>query len=72
MAKALFGHVGVGTDQRLAAEVRRLRSRVEELEAELSRTRAAHEALLVSVSDREWVDDDLRLLTLPEDARALT
>jgi hypothetical protein len=62
MAKALFGHVGVGTDQRLAAEVRRLRARVEELEAELTRTREAHEALLGSVV----VDDDLRLLTLPD------
>lgn len=62
MAKALFGHVGVGTDQRLAAEVRRLRARVEELEAELARTREAHEALLGSVV----VDDDLRLLTLPD------
>ena len=62
MAKALFGHVGVGTDQRLAAEVRRLRARVEELELELARSRAAHEALLGSVT----VDDDLRLLTLPD------
>ena len=62
MAKALFGHVGVGTDQRLAAEVRRLRARVEQLEAELARTREAHEALLGSVV----VDDDLRLLTLPD------
>ena len=62
MAKALFGHVGVGTDQRLAAEVRRLRGRVEQLERELARTREAHEALLGSVH----VDDDLSLLTLPD------
>ena len=62
MAKALFGHVGVGTDLRLAEEVRRLRARVEELEVELARTREAHEALLGSVH----VDDDLRLLTLPD------
>ncbi len=68
MAKALFGHVGVGTDLRLAAEVRRLRSRVEELEAELARTRQAHEALLNSVV----VDDDLRMLVLPEDQPAYT
>lgn len=71
MAKALFGHVGLGTDQRLAAEVRRLRSRVTELEAELARTRQAHEALLSSASDK-WVDDDLRLLTLPDSEPALT
>jgi hypothetical protein len=68
MAKALFGHVGVGTDMRLAAEVRRLRGRVAELEAELARTREAHEALLASVT----VDDDLRMLTLPEGEPALT
>ena len=62
MAKALFGHVGVGTDLRLVDEVRRLRARVEELEHELARTREAHEALLGSVH----VDDDLSLLTLPD------
>ena len=62
MAKALLGHVGVGNDLRLVAEVRRLRGRVEQLEAELIRTREAHEALLGSVH----VDDDLRSLTLPD------
>jgi hypothetical protein len=72
MAKALFGHVGLSTDQRLAAEVRRLRSRVAELEAELASTRSAHEALLASVSEGKWVEDDLRLLTLPEDQPAYT
>ena len=59
MAKALFGHVGVGTDLRLAEEVRRLRSRVLELEDELGRVRAANEALVASVR----VDDDIRVLT---------
>ena len=59
MAKALFGHVGVGPDMRLVAEVRRLRGRVEELEGELARLRAANEALAATVT----VDDDLRLLT---------
>lgn len=72
MAKALFGHVGLGTDQRLAAEVRRLRGRVAELEAELARTREAHQALLASASDGTWVEDDLRLLTLPDGEPALT
>ena len=55
MAKALLGHVGVGTDLRLAAEVRRLRARVSELEAELAQARAA----LLDVH----VDDDIRVLT---------
>jgi hypothetical protein len=55
MAKALLGHVGVGPDLRLAAEVRRLRSRVAELEAELAEARA----LAVHVE----VDDDIRVLT---------
>jgi hypothetical protein len=68
MAKALLGHVGVGADMRLVAEVRRLRSRVEELEAELARVRHTHEALLASVT----VDDDLRMLTLTDSEPALT
>ena len=59
MAKALFGHVGVGTDLRLAAEVRRLRALVLELEDELSRVKAANEALVATVH----VDDDIRVLT---------
>jgi hypothetical protein len=45
MAKALLGHVGVGTDLRLAAEVRRLRARVAELEAELAEARGPEPAL---------------------------
>ena len=67
MAKALFGHVGVGTDLRLVDEVRRLRGRVDELEAELSRLRSTNDALMASVV----VDDDIRMLTL-EDSPALT
>jgi hypothetical protein len=63
MAKALLGHVG-GTDLRLVDEVRRLRSRVSELETELARVSAANEALMASVH----VDDDIRLLTLDEPA----
>jgi hypothetical protein len=63
MAKALLGHVG-GTDLRLVDEVRRLRSRVSELEAALARVSAANDALMASVH----VDDDIRLLTLDEPA----
>ena len=64
MAKALLGHVGVGADLRLAAEVRRLRGKVAELEGELARVRAANEALVASVH----VEDDIRVLTESEPA----
>ena len=67
MAKALFGHVGVGNDLRLVEEVSRLRRRVSDLEGELSRVTAAHDALVASVT----VDDDIRMLTL-DDQPALT
>jgi hypothetical protein len=40
MAKALLGHVGLGTDLRLAEEIRRLQRRVKELEAELAEAHA--------------------------------
>ena len=56
MAKALFGHVGIGSDVRMAAEVRRLRARVAELEREVADLRAGHTV--------QVTDDDLRLLTL--------
>jgi hypothetical protein len=60
MAKALFGHVGVGTDLRLADEVRRLRSRISELEAELARVRSANDVLAASLT----VEDDLSTLAV--------
>jgi nucleoside-triphosphatase THEP1 len=66
MAKALLGHVG-GPDLRLLDEVRRLRTRVRELEAELARVSAANDALVATVH----VEDDIRLLTL-DDEPALT
>jgi hypothetical protein len=49
MAKALFGHVGVGNDARLLAEVHRLRSRVRDLESELERALAVNEVLASQV-----------------------
>ena len=67
MAKALFGHVGNGTDLRLVDEVRRLRARVTDLEAQLVRLQSTHDDLVASVT----VDDDIRMLTL-EDEPALT
>ena len=66
MAKALLGHVG-GPDLRLVDEVRRLRARVRDLEAELARVTASNDALMASVR----VDDDIRLLTF-DDEPALT
>ena len=41
MAKALLGHVG-GPNQRMAAELNRLRQRVCDLEAQLARLKAEH------------------------------
>ena len=67
MAKALFGQIGLGADQRLLEEVGRLRHRVSELEIELLRVQAGHDALVASVT----VDDDIRMLTL-DDEPALT
>lgn len=58
MAKALFGHVGRPADTRLEAELRRLRVRVHELEAELARARIVNDALISRID----VSDDLRVL----------
>ncbi len=68
MAKALFGHVSVGNDLRLATEVRRLRARVSELESELALARATSDAFAASVT----VEDDLRFLTFEGSEPALT
>lgn len=51
MAKALFGHVGLGPDPRLAAEIERLRGRVQALEQENSHLRAVNARLTDSVSE---------------------
>jgi hypothetical protein len=48
MAKALLGYVG-GPDPRLVTEVRRLRRRVVDLEAEVLRLRAENDSLLEMV-----------------------
>jgi hypothetical protein len=45
MAKALFGHVGVGPDVRVMSEMRRLRERVRDLEHEVARLEAANAEL---------------------------
>jgi hypothetical protein len=67
MAKALLGHVGLVPDQLLVSDLRRLRARVVELEAEVERLRAVNEAL----TSRIAVSDDL-LLTVPEAEPAYT
>ena len=62
MAKALFGHVGMGPDVRVLSEMRRLRERVRELEAEVARLEAANAAL----SNGLRVDDDMLSLSVPD------
>jgi cell division septum initiation protein DivIVA len=64
MAKALFGHVGVGPDLRMAAEVRRLRQRIRELEQEIGELRGANSELMSRVS----VNDELISLAAVADA----
>lgn len=61
MAKALYGHVGSAPDRRLLDEVTKLRSRVQDLEFELTRLRAENDRLAAAVQR-----DDL--LRLPEPA----
>jgi hypothetical protein len=58
MAKALYGHVGAAPDRRLLDEVTRLRSRVQALEFEITRLRAANDRLEAAAAD---TDDMLRL-----------
>ena len=59
MNHGLQGVETMSTDLRLAAEVRRLRTRVLELEDELGRVKAANEALVAAVH----VEDDLSTIT---------
>ncbi len=56
MAKALFGHVG-GSDPRMVQEVRRLRNRVRDLEAEVSRLQARNDQLNMAVDDVSGASD---------------
>jgi hypothetical protein len=62
MAKALFGHVGLGPDVRVMSEMRRLRDRVRELEGEVARLEAANAALRNGLD----VDDDMLTLSVPD------
>jgi hypothetical protein len=50
-AKALLGHVG-GPDPRLLSDMRRLRRRVRDLEAQLARMRQEHDVLAAAAGRR--------------------
>jgi 50S ribosomal subunit-associated GTPase HflX len=50
MAKALLGHVGA-PNQRMTAELRRLRQRVSDLEAQLARLKEEHAAQAAAADD---------------------
>ena len=62
MAKALFGHVGVGPDVRVMSEMARLRERVRDLEHEVARLEAANAALAAGFP----VDDEMLSLSVPD------
>jgi hypothetical protein len=62
MAKALFGHVGLGPDPRVTAEMRRLRERCRNLEHEVARLEAANAALRNGLH----VDNDMLTLSVPD------
>lgn len=62
MAKALFGHVGLGPDVRIMSEMRRLRDRCRDLEHEVARLQAANAALRNGLQ----VDDDMLTLEVPD------
>jgi hypothetical protein len=65
MAKALLGHVG-GPDPRLITEVRRLRRRVHDLEAEVLRLQAENDSLTDAMETGPVLGD----VTEPEPALA--
>ena len=72
MAKAILGHVG-GPDPRLLAEVARLRRRVNELQAEVSRLTAENQALLTESlheSLGESLSDEIITLDAPRPDRS--
>ena len=62
MAKALFGHVGVGPDVRVMSEMSRLRQRVRDLEHEVARLEAANAALAKGLP----VDGEMLSLSVPD------
>jgi len=65
MAKALFGHVSMGTDPRLVAEVTRLRRRVRDLEDELARIRVMDDAINDALGDAVLTSSEVADLREP-------
>jgi hypothetical protein len=65
MAKALFGHVGTATDQRLRDEIHRLRVKAQALEFEVTRLKAENDRLSAALVAHEG---DLRRMSLEEPA----
>lgn len=53
MAKALYGHVGSATDQRLLDEVTLLRAKVRNLEFEITRLRADNDRLAAAAAEAD-------------------
>lgn len=66
MAKALFGHVG--TDPRMAGDLRRLALRVRELEEDLAQAREVNRALVAQLLDSSssGIDHQLDVVTEAE------
>jgi hypothetical protein len=64
MAKALFGHVGTATDQRLRDEVQRLRVKMQNLEFEVTRLKAENDRLSAALAAHEV---DLRRMSSLEE-----
>lgn len=56
MAKALLGYVG-GADPRLATEVQRLRKRITDLEAQVTRLQAENDNLAQAADEHNLLDE---------------
>jgi hypothetical protein len=66
MAKALFGHIGIGMEPETRDELQRLKDSVRALEFEVARLRADNDRLAASVSVHG--DEFSRLTSLEEPA----
>ncbi|MCW2504322.1 MAG: hypothetical protein JWO79_2606 [Actinomycetia bacterium] len=65
MAKALFGHVGTASDQRLRDEIQRLRTKMQNLEFDVARLRAENDRLSAALMSH---DSDMRMSHIEEPA----
>ncbi len=63
MAKALFGHIAAVPDRRLVDELTYLRTRVRNLEDEVTRLRAEREDRVANNLESGAIDSDLRELS---------